>query len=106
MTESLFAGTMPITIAAQIACVEREIKMREHVYPRRVADCKMSQAKADDELAAMRAVLATLKDDRYGAGFRAARAKASAIVVAETDGDSPFDGTLAHMADAIDRLMP
>jgi hypothetical protein len=58
------ASTMPITLGAQIACVEREIGMREHVYPRRVADGKMSQAKADDELAAMRAVLATLKGIR------------------------------------------
>jgi hypothetical protein len=34
--------------------------MRERVYPRRVADGKMTQALADDELAAMRAVLQTL----------------------------------------------
>lgn len=51
---------MPITIAAQIACVEREIGMREHVYHRRVSEGKMTVNKARDELAAMRAVLATL----------------------------------------------
>jgi hypothetical protein len=50
-----------ISIADQIAAVEREIKMREHVYPRRVADGKMKQATADAEIARMRAVLATLQ---------------------------------------------
>ena len=51
----------PVPISAQIACVEREISMRLRVYPRWVADKKMTQAKADAELDAMRAVLATLK---------------------------------------------
>lgn len=49
-----------ITIQQQIDSVAREIKMREYVYPTRIANKKMSQAKADHELAAMRAVLATL----------------------------------------------
>jgi hypothetical protein len=44
----------------QIACVEREIRMREHVYPAMVGKRKMSQRTADLELAAMRAVLRTL----------------------------------------------
>lgn len=44
----------------QIACVKREIAMRERVYPRWVAAGKMKQEKADAEIAAMRAVLATL----------------------------------------------
>lgn len=52
---------MTIPLAERIACVEREIKMRERVYPRWVAAEKMTQQKADAELAAMRAVLATLK---------------------------------------------
>lgn len=50
-----------IPYAEQIACVEREIAMRERVYPRWVADHKMTQKKADQELAAMRAVLETVK---------------------------------------------
>lgn len=57
MTDELF----PIGLAEQIACVEREIRMRREVYPRRVGDRKMSQAKADKELTAMVAVLATLR---------------------------------------------
>lgn len=48
-------------IMQQIACVKREIAMRAKVYPRWVANEKMTQAKADAELAAMRAVLSTLE---------------------------------------------
>lgn len=50
-----------VSIERQIEAVQREIRFREYVYPRRVGDGKMTQAKADDELAAMRAVLATLE---------------------------------------------
>ena len=53
-------GELPIPLSAQIACVEREIAMRLRVYPRWVADKKMTLAKADSEIAAMRAVLRTL----------------------------------------------
>jgi hypothetical protein len=51
----------------QIDCVVREIKMREIVYPSRVRLNKMKQETADDEIAAMKAVLATL------IGYRAAQ---------------------------------
>ena len=49
-----------IPVTAQIIEVDREIKMRQHVYPRRVADGKMSQAAADRHIAAMRAVTVSL----------------------------------------------
>ena len=49
-----------IPLAAQIIEIDREIKMRQHVYPRRVADRKMSQAAADKHIAAMRAVTVSL----------------------------------------------
>jgi hypothetical protein len=49
-----------ITLQQQINCVTREIKMREIVYPGRVRIGKMKQENADYEIAAMRAVLATL----------------------------------------------
>jgi hypothetical protein len=45
----------------QIACVKRELGMREHVYPRRVSDGRMAQADANRELLTMRAVLVTLE---------------------------------------------
>jgi hypothetical protein len=50
----------PIGIEEQIVCVVREIALRRRVYPRRVADRKMTQALADKQLAAMSAVLDTL----------------------------------------------
>lgn len=55
-----------VPIARQVACVERELRYRERVYARRVAAEKMTQAKADDELEAMRAVLATLQGIEAG----------------------------------------
>ena len=50
-----------IDIDRQIACVRRECRMRQHVYPRWVDTGKMTQKDATDELFAMAAVLATLE---------------------------------------------
>lgn len=50
-----------VGLDAQIACVRREISMRERVYPRLCAAGKMKDEKAASELAAMKAVLATLE---------------------------------------------
>lgn len=47
-------------LGAQIRCVKREIEMRVVLYPQWVAQHKMTQAKADGEIATMRAVLDTL----------------------------------------------
>jgi hypothetical protein len=44
----------------QIACVLREIRMRESAYPRWIAAGKMTAEKSAHELACMNAVLATL----------------------------------------------
>lgn len=49
-----------VTLAEQIAAVEREITMRRRVYPRWVSTNKMTQVKADREMTAMRAVLESL----------------------------------------------
>jgi hypothetical protein len=43
-----------------IECVEREIRMRERVYPAWVARGKMSKERADREIALMREVLGFL----------------------------------------------
>lgn len=56
----------PIPITEQIRAVEREIAMRERVYPTWVQNKRMTQRKADDELAAMRAVLETLRGVERG----------------------------------------
>jgi hypothetical protein len=49
---------MTVTYDQKRAAIEREIKMRKRVYPRWVEQDRMSQAKADEEIAAMEAVLA------------------------------------------------
>jgi hypothetical protein len=53
-----------ITLEQQIKCVGREIGMRRNVYPKFVGSGKMSQEKADYEIAAMTAVYETLKNLR------------------------------------------
>lgn len=45
-----------LTASDKRAAIEREIKMRRRVYPRWVADGRMTQAKADSEIAIMEAI--------------------------------------------------
>jgi hypothetical protein len=52
---------MNVSLKQQIKCVEREIAMRKQVYPRWVNINKLSQQKADEELAAMEAVERSLR---------------------------------------------
>jgi hypothetical protein len=54
-------STRPVTIEEQVACVERELRMRRSAYPRWIGAGRLTQAKADAEIAAMEAVLATLQ---------------------------------------------
>lgn len=51
----------PIPISDQIACLEREIRIRERVYPRWVDKGKLTQKAADLELWRMRAAVVTLQ---------------------------------------------
>lgn len=48
---------LPPNTDEMVAALEREIMMRQSVYPRRVADKKMSQARADREIEVMKAIL-------------------------------------------------
>jgi hypothetical protein len=52
---------MIVTWADQLACVERELKLRRRLYPRRVEVGRLSQAKADQEIRDMEAVAETLR---------------------------------------------
>ncbi len=52
---------MTVPIADQIACVERELRMRARVYPGWIAAGRMTREKADAETRAMEAVLMTLR---------------------------------------------
>jgi len=51
---------LPITIDDEIRCVEREIKMRERVYPRWIAAGKMKRETAHREIDVMHSVLESL----------------------------------------------
>ena len=51
----------PVPFADQIACVTREISFRRRVYARRVTNGQMTQAKADQEIRHMEAVLETVE---------------------------------------------
>lgn len=50
-----------VPIAAQIACVQRELRLRNQVYPSLVDAKRLSQDMADAELETMYAVLRTLR---------------------------------------------
>jgi hypothetical protein len=54
------------TLAEQVACVRREIALRERVYPNWVAAGRMKQTEATCQLETMRAVLETvIKVERF-----------------------------------------
>jgi hypothetical protein len=50
-----------VTLGEQIAAVQREIGMRERVYPGLVAKGKMKLDESERQIAAMKAVLETLR---------------------------------------------
>jgi len=50
------AGQEPSELQRAVACVDREIRMRLAAYPRWVAQKKLTQKKADEELDGMRLV--------------------------------------------------
>lgn len=52
--------TRKISIIGQIAEIEREIRMRDQVYPKQVREGKMKPEEANMLMDRMRAVLATL----------------------------------------------
>lgn len=54
--------TEAVSLDDQIACVKREIGMRERVYPRWVEQGRMKAEAAAKETANMKAVLATLEE--------------------------------------------
>lgn len=55
-----------IPLSEQIECIERELKLRQSVYARRIAQGKMTVALAERETGRMRAVLNTLIRVRDG----------------------------------------
>lgn len=45
-----------ISVDEKLACIRRELSLRRHVYPRRIAEQKMSQRLADREISTMEAI--------------------------------------------------
>ena len=62
------------TIDEQIREVERELVQRERVYPKLVADKKLSRDMADRHMDRMRAVLRTLQAVKAATAFAEAQA--------------------------------
>lgn len=54
------ADLLGITLADEIECLKREIRMREQVYPRWVSNGKMKPDKAEREIAVMKSALESL----------------------------------------------
>lgn len=53
---------MHVPLSDQVKCIQRELGMRRHVYPGRIARGHMTRKKADQEIRAMEAVLRTLQE--------------------------------------------
>lgn len=55
-------GLFPTSLADQIGCVQRELRLRERVYARLVQQGRMPRHVADREFQLMSAVLSTLRN--------------------------------------------
>lgn len=55
------AETRPYSNAELLECARREVKMREHAYPRWVEQRKMTQERADRETGMMKAIVDILE---------------------------------------------
>jgi hypothetical protein len=53
---------MTIDDATKLACIEREIKMRRHVYPKRVREGIMPTHMAEREIAIMEAIASDYRE--------------------------------------------
>lgn len=51
----------PLSVIVQLRCAKREVRLRKRVYPRLVAEGKMTPRQARVELAAMHAIVQTLE---------------------------------------------
>lgn len=57
---ALHASEAAVSLEAQLACAERELRLRLRVYPRLVREDRMREAQAAHEIAAMLAIVETL----------------------------------------------
>jgi hypothetical protein len=56
------ASATEFSLLELIACAEREVGLRQRVYPGRVFTGRMSQREADRQLAMMQAIAARLRE--------------------------------------------
>jgi hypothetical protein len=56
------AGATAFSLQELVACAERELKLRERIYPQRVRDGRMSRQFADDQIAKMQQIAARLRE--------------------------------------------
>lgn len=68
MTDLFPDAPKAVSIDDQIACAEREIGFRRHVYTRRIAAGQMTPQLAAREIAKMEAILGTLQRVKSGGG--------------------------------------
>lgn len=66
MARGVLVSAPPVSLTDQIKDVEREIALREKLYPGWVSQKRLTAARADHQLACMRAVLRTLREVRAG----------------------------------------
>ncbi|MCC6789762.1 MAG: hypothetical protein IT547_18170 [Hyphomonadaceae bacterium] len=91
---SLFGDELPraVSIDRQIECVERELKQRAYVYPRRIEAGKMTQEQSDREVACMEAVAATLRAlELVRSALRSAQALAANEADQRGDNDRAYE---------------
>lgn len=51
-----------VSLSDQWKCAKRELRMRRQVYPRWVAAKRLNEFKAEEEIAAMEAIVQTLEE--------------------------------------------
>jgi hypothetical protein len=101
-----------VSLEQQIECVERELRMRGQVYPRWIAQRKLSQGNADIEMARMQAVLATLRGLKEGGAQAAEPSPEEAAVrrserlrVLEVVGRNMHSGQYLRLEAAVRRVL-
>jgi hypothetical protein len=52
------------TVTDKLACIERELRYRARVYPRRIAEGRMTEGHARREIAVMEAIADDLRQQR------------------------------------------
>ncbi len=62
MPDLLTDALPPVSLKDQLACAQRELALRQRVYPRWVEAGKLKQSIAEEEIRRMAAICETLED--------------------------------------------